>query len=137
MVEDDTQDSTNKIKVIKGTTEGISSVNWYRMYAQQKNYSELALTNSTSTTSSMIWGSQWDQIMIWMKDVPNENKASYYILNALTMGNFGTSDDSQNGKANTGFYDVRNIYDLAGNVYDWTLEAYYTGTRVRRRRHLQ
>ena len=85
----------------------------------------------------MIWGSQWDQIMIWMKDVENTNKNSYYIINSLTMGNLGTSDDTTSGLSATGFYSVKNIYDLAGNVYDWTLEALNTNGRVLRRRLLQ
>ena len=137
MVNTSANDSTNKVTVIKGTTTGIGSVTWYRMYNQQKNYSNLEFTNATTITSSMIWGSQWDQIMIWMKDVRNTAKNSYYIINSLTMGNFGTSDDTTSGLSATGFYSVKNIYDLAGNVFDWTLEADYTNVRVKRRRQLQ
>ena len=127
-----------KVNVVKGATNSsdntsnISNVTWYRMYAQQKIYSKLALGSSTTATSSMIWGSQWDQIMIWMKEVKNTNKNSYYVINSLTMGNFGTSDDSYSDTSNpaaTGCFDVKNIYDLAGNVYDWTLEA--NSTRFR------
>ena len=36
MVNDNAQDTTNEITVIKGTTKGINNVEWYRMYAQQK-----------------------------------------------------------------------------------------------------
>lgn len=138
MTTDNAQDKTNKVKVIKGTTTGISNVRWYRMYAQQKSYSKLALGDTTTVTSSMIWGSQWDQIMIWMKEVRNTNKNSYYIINSLTMGNFGTSDDldtDRNNPASTGNsenYKVKNIYDLAGNVWDWSLEASPTFNRVLR-----
>ena len=143
MLNDNAQDTTNEITVIKGTTKGINNVNWYRMYAQQKSYSKLALTNSTSTTSSMIWGSQWDQIMIWMKEVKNTvntDNGEYYVTNAVGMGNYGVSDGDdypdKSTPAETGCYDVKNIYDLAGNIYDWTLEANYTNSRVLRRRHL-
>ena len=125
------------VNVLKGTTTGINSVTWYKMYEGQKEYSKANIGNKSTTTSSMIWGSQWDQIMIWMKDVRNTAKNSYYIINSLTMGNFGTSDDSTSGLAATGFYSVKNIYDLAGNVYDWTLEAFNTYSRVVRRRLLQ
>ncbi len=145
MVSNNTQDSTNRIKVIKGTTTGISNVNWYRMYAQQKSYSNLALTNSTGITSSMIWGSQWYQILIWMKNVKNTintTKGEYYITNAVGMGNYGSIsgvDDGWNEEsaAPTGYqenYKVKNIYDLAGNVCDWTLEAALTSNRAYRRR---
>ena len=140
MVNEKTQDATNVIKVVKGTTNGINNVDWYRMYAQQKNYDDLKLTKSNNVKSSMIWGSQWDQIMIWMKDI--ENGENYYITNSAGMGNFnlsGVNDgyDDPNNPAETGCFDVKNIFDLAGNVYDWTLEANVTGVRVLRRRLLQ
>ena len=125
------------VNIVKGTQEGINDVTWYKMYEGQKEYKQANIGSKSTTTSSMIWGSQWDQIMIWMKDVENTAKKSYYIINSLTMGNFGTSDDSTSGLADTGFYSVKNIYDLAGNVYDWTLEAINTNYRVKRRRQLQ
>ena len=124
------------IKVVKGTTDGINNVKWYRMYAQQKNYKN-SLKQSKNTKSSMMWGSQWDQIMIWMKDIKNGD--NYYITNSVGRGNFGTGDgytDTSNPTA-TGCFEVKNIYDLAGNVYDWTLEANTTNGRVIRRRQLQ
>ncbi len=128
------------IKVVKGTTDGINNVKWYRMYAQQKNYKN-SLKQSKNTKSSMMWGSQWDQIMIWMKDVQNTvntDNGKYYITNSVGMGNFGTGDgytDTSNPTA-TGCFEVKNIYDLAGNVLDWTLEADSTDFRVNRRRLL-
>ena len=127
--------TTDFVKVVKGTTEGINNVNWYRMYAQQKNY-EKHLSKSNNVKSSMIWGSQWDQIIIWMKD--KENGENYYITNSAGMGNFDLSgvEDGYDGLAATGCFDVKNIYDLAGNVYDWTLEANSTTPRVLRRRLL-
>ena len=114
------------------------------MYAQQKNYSKLALGTSTTATSSMIWGSQWDQIMIWMKEVKNTvntTNGEYYIINSVGMGNYNVSgvDDGYSdtdAPAPTGCFDVKNVYDLAGNVYNWTLEALSTGGRVVRRRRL-
>ena len=135
-----TYDKSNEIQVgvKRGATQGISDVTWYRMYAQQKIYKEKALTESENVTSSMIWGSQWDQIMIWMKEVENEAKSSYYVINSLTMGNYGTSDDEDESTAepaatgNSENYKVKNVFDLAGNVRDWTLEAYSTNGRVYR-----
>ena len=144
---DNSYDSTQQIEVVKGATEGVSdnNINWYRMYAQQKNYSKLALGTSTTATSSMIWGSQRDQIMIWMKEVKNTvNTANgeYYVTNSIGMGNYGTITGVDDGYSNTsspaptGCFDVKNIYDLAGNLLDWSLEAYSAGYRVLRRRRL-
>ena len=129
--------NTNQISVIKGTQDGINSVNWYNMYAKQKKYSSQKSLGTMQ--SSMIWGSQWDQIMVWMKGIENtvnSTNGQYYVTNSLGMGNYGTSDDSQSGLANTGFFKVKNVFDLAGNVYDWTLEANNTYNRVIRRRCL-
>ena len=148
MVDDNKQDTTNIIKVVRGTTEGINNVNWYRMYAQQKNYAKNKFGETAKTKSSMIWGSQWDQIMIWMKDKPakviNETyTGKFYITNAVGMGNYGAIDGVSDGytstssPAETGCFDVKNIFDLAGNVNDWTLEANGTSSRVLRRRRLQ
>ena len=131
----ETYTSSNEIKinVVKGATTGVNSVTWYRMYAQQKLYS--SKTNIT-LASSMIWGSQWDQIMIWMKSEPNETSYAgdkpFYIINAQGMGNFAASAGGTGRKADTGYYAVKNIYDLTGNVYDWTLETGITNCRVHR-----
>ena len=105
---------------------------------------DLGLNSGSTITSSMIWGSQWDQIMIWMKGIENtvnSTNGQYYVTNAVGMGNYGVSgeddyDDTSN-PAETGCYDVKNIFDLAGNVEDRTLEAYNTYNRVKRRRRLQ
>ena len=125
MVANCTQDNTNRVTIIKDTQKGISDskyitdgsgLNWYRMYAQQKNYTTVAALD-TNMTSSMIWGSQWEQIMFWMIDINNESQNSKYIVNSVGMGNYtGTIRE-------TGFYAVKNIYDLAGNVADWTLSG--------------
>ena len=139
---DNSQDTTNKVKIVRGTTNGINNVDWYRMYAQQKAYRNLAEISS-SRTSSMIWGSQWDQIMIWMKEEENEDKNSFYVVNALGMGNYETTDDSDTSTTspaptgNSDEYKVKNVFDLAGNVRDWTLEASSTIFRINRRRPLQ
>ena len=123
--------TTTPVTSIKGTTTGISNVTWYKMYEGQKTYKTAKLKKSEST-SSMIWGSQWDQIMIWMRNVKNGD--NYYITNSVGMGNFGYSGDGfpNSSPANAGCFDVRNIFDLAGNVYDWTLEAFITDCRVSR-----
>ena len=134
--------TTTPVTSIKGIKTGISSVTWYKMYEGQKTYKTAKLTQSAST-SSMIWGSQWDQIMIWMKDVPSKYTNSiytgkFYITNSVGMGNFGTISGVNDGypntlsPANAGCFEVKNVFDLAGNVYDWTLEAYNTGNRVYR-----
>ena len=135
--------ASNRIQVSskRNTTNGIGDVTWYKMYAQQKIYSELAL--ESKTTSSMIWGSQYDQIMIWMKGEKSSDQASsrgkYYVTNGAGKGNYGTisgvENDVYSGIAPTGsqdIYSIKNIFDLAGNVFEWSLEASMTAFRVER-----
>ncbi len=135
--------ASNRIQVSskRNTTNGINKVTWYKMYAQQKIYSELALENKT--TSSMIWGSQYDQIMIWMKEEKSSDQApsrgKYYVTNGAGKGNYGTISEVKNDVyseiAPTGSqdpYSTKNIFDLAGNVDEWSLEANDTCYRVER-----
>ncbi len=134
--------NTNQVSSKKGTLIGISSVTWYRMYAIQSLYSNNVLKNvnsKTTKTSSMIWGSQYDQIMIWMKNIKNDKETTrgkYYVTNGVAKGNYGkitiNGNEIKDGHDNTILpastgsrdeYRVKNIYDLAGNVYEWSLEA--------------
>lgn len=86
--------------------------------------------------SSMIYGSQWDQIMIWMKEVKNtENESKYYILYSSNMGNYNTSSEVTGSPQVSGYknkYSVKQIFDLGGNLYDWTTEANGADNRVLR-----
>lgn len=138
-IDDNTQDTTNKISIVKSATTGVSGMRWYRMYAQQKAYvSNVQKTNSSSLsglTSSMIWGSQWDQIMIWLKGEKKGN--NYYILNASGVANYKSNDSytSTTAPEPTGCFIVRNIYDLAGNLEERTLEARDDCFRIARGGH--
>jgi len=109
--------SKTKAVVAKGNND-ISSQTWYVQYQKNKG-----IAHGTSATSSMIWGCEWNQVMKWfLKD----SRTAGYVTNANSNGNWGT-------KAATGSndkYRVKNIYDMAGNVMDWTLEAYYTTSRI-------
>ena len=143
---------TKQVASKRGTTNGINNETWYKMYARQSLYSNEVLkkvntNNQTTKTSSMIWGSQYDQIMIWMKGEASSEQAQsrgkYYITNGVGKGNYGEikidgkkiedGNDNPSAPASTGSqetYRVKNIYDLAGNVYEWTLEADSTNIRV-------
>ncbi len=88
--------------------------------------------NYISVTSTLIYGVQWDAIMQWIDSayktgtcasdsfVANSDGKGYYNASAPTTT--GSNDD----------YAVKNIYDLAGNVAEWTMESYGTGLRVYR-----
>ena len=94
------------------------------MYKKAKG---IAVNNNV--TSSMIWGSQWDATMRWMYNSGNEEKKKY-TYDSRGKGNY--SSDSPIATGSIEAYAVNNIYDMAGNVSDWTIEAYSTVLRVTR-----
>ena len=126
------------VKSVAGTNTGISGVTWYRMYAEQKKYAEN--NGLTSVKSTMIQGAAYDQVM---KFVENGERPDGQPYNIKTAGNVGhdLSDMYQTGGLNYSgsvqYNDkVKNIYDLEGNVFTWTTEAYSSSDRVFRGRHL-
>ena len=72
-------------------------------------------------TSTLIYGVQWDAIMAWIDPAyktGNCNKDSF-VVNAHERGN----DKLTTLTGSKAEYAVKNIYDLAGNVSEWTMEA--------------
>lgn len=94
-----------------------SAYTWYGLYMKAKELT------TDKVQSHMIWKSQYDQIMIWMKDIKNiTDDTKYYILNGNGMGN--NSGSIQNtGNPTHPEYEVKHIYDLGGNLIESTLGA--------------
>ena len=134
------------VKSVAGTAEGISSVTWYRMYAQQKKYAENK--NLTSVKSSMIQGAAYDQVMKFVENGRRPDGGTYTITEDGNVGHGSSSfttrpyqtggrDYATNYTGTTPYNDkVKNIYDLEGNVRAWTTEASSAFYRVGRGRLL-
>ena len=120
----------------------ISNQSWYAMYPRMKNIS----TNENVETS-MIWGCLWDETLQWLIDTESKTQAEVGS-DSSSWGNYsgttfeytntsgGTSTKSGSTRIPTGSTErnkANNIYDMAGNVLDWTLEGdgsdyrYYRG----------
>ena len=79
-------------------------------FASQHNY--------TSVTSTLTYGCEWDAMCRYIGDSQRTTP---------TLENY---EPELTGSVST---DVsKNIYDLAGNCWEWTMEAYNTVSRVRR-----
>ena len=96
------------------------------MYTDKEKY---------GVTSTLIYGIQWDAIMTWIDpEYKNEDGTLYnkgsFVANSTDKGYYNQLSPTTTGSnAN---YAVKNIYDLAGNVYEWTMEAYFSTNRVGR-----
>ena len=103
----------------------LTETNWYNLYAKCKT---LAKNNKVSTR--MIYGLQWDATCKWL-----ESK-EYNITNSSTWGNYSNNTVAGHGtKQDTGFsekWKANNIYDFAGNCWEWTQETFYTSIRANR-----
>ena len=121
--------------VQKGSTV-LTSQNWYNLY---KACNEIVDTTSiTSAESTMINGTQWDRVLEWLVEtgMPSENVYSdsstwgnysnYNTANEYTEGTPGYEETAGTGVQPAGsseYWKANNIYDLAGNAWDWTQEA--------------
>ena len=119
---------------VKKDQPTLTKTNWYNLY---KKCTELQASDKVKT--QMIWGCQWDVTMNWLissgaktSDEVNKdsstwgNYSNYNAANNYTEGTAGyekNAGSSENWKAN-------NIYDLAGNCWEWTQEADNTNSRA-------
>ena len=90
----------------------------------------------TNVTSTLVYGVQWDAVMRWLNGGTSEEKG--WLTDSSDIGNY-IDNDNTNNPAKTGSkdnYQMKHIYDLAGNVYEWTMEARSTDNRVTRGRLL-
>ena len=122
--------STEDMKESETATTG-GAVELSRNFAKENNYK--------TVQSTLIYGVQWDAVMNWMKNVENSNATSTdkkYIIDSTGMGWYegvsGNSTHKTGIDLNGGKNQVKKVYDLAGNVYEWTMESCNTYFRVGR-----
>lgn len=90
---------------------------------------EDALTNAkaynTTVTSSLLTGAAWDRTLGWLYETGEKN-ASELANNSISWGNYINDTFSNTEELiNTGTFietKANNIYDLAGNLFEWTSE---------------
>ena len=100
----------------------------------------LAEDTNYGVTSTLIYGVQWDTALkfIGVYDIGEENY-DIYATDSTGMGNYSgtsgaddiasTSEPAECG-AREGFRQ-KNIYDMAGNVWEWTMEKVKNNTTLR------
>lgn len=96
------------------------------VYLSQNMYKD-----SSSVVSTLCYGVQWDAVMNFVSD------AEHNIKNSVSWGNYAdsTGDAATNSRSlqKTGTneaWKAKNIYDLAGNVWEWTMESLSSVGRI-------
>ena len=91
----------------------------------------------TSVTSTLIYGVQWDAIMAWIDPAYKTGSCAEdsFVRDSTGKGYYEQSAPTVTGVSAD--YAVKNIYDLAGNCWEWTMESCSTNIRVLRGRRLQ
>ena len=106
------------------------------VYRAQNMYND----SEHAVTSTLIYGVQWDAIMNFI-DSNYSNRGgtcNSFVSNSTGQGNYNEDENTNSWKNNltscgsSDDYRVKNIYDLAGNVFEWTMEAVSTASRVSR-----
>ena len=87
---------------------------WYGLYNTIRKIDE---------NKQMIWGCQYDQVIKFIKENGEDPENGHCDRNLTT--NHALSGQNELDK-------MKNIYDLEGNHWEWTLEAYSTGDRTGR-----
>ena len=125
---DRTSESVNTEMVVKAGVTPYYFVTWEDdSDVEKKGAVTLSREMYTGKTgynvkSTLCYGVQWDAVM---RFVSGEKS----VTDSSTWGNYG-GELKNTGSVST--YQARNIYDLAGNVREWTMEAYSASFRVLR-----
>ena len=105
---------------------GYKAGNWYYLYKACQN----VVTGKENVKSTMIYGVQWDATMDWLKATKFQTEPSKVDTDSSSWGNYSSGSKIDTGSNTT--YEANGIFDLAGNCWEWTQEAYSTQRRILR-----
>ena len=106
-------------------------------YTTAKEECENMYTSEAKVVSHLPYGAEWDTTLQWFKETAFSGEVNPDALigsDSRSWGNYWSeySDTLANTGAG-GYRRVNNIYDIAGNLWEWTQEKYGTVPLVVRR----
>ena len=127
----ETKNAESKYGATSANASDTDTNQWYGLYNKAKTYAQES-NEDKKVVSSMIWGSQYDAMLKWMKG--NKINATSSSPTDLSIGTTSKNTTRVTGGANNGQTvskdKLSNIYDLLGNSLEWTQEANNTSYRV-------
>ena len=117
------------------STTLIDSMLWN--YIDQPEALSTAKAYDTGLNSSLLTGAAWDRTLGWLVETNNKTIEQVCLSNKSSDWGNGTKDtfSGTTGLINTGEFSqtkANNIYDLVGNLWEWTSEAGGVSIRVLR-----
>ena len=111
----------------------------YNYIKQTDSITKAATMNNgkTNVKASLINSAVWDRTLNWLEETKAVTRAE--LFDSTSWGNYQNSQFNFTGKllletGVTEYTKKNNIYDLAGNCYEWTTESDSSGYRVIRGR---
>ena len=138
----ETGNLSNKIPVVQRMNKDNKDQSWYTGYTRLQK-----LGVNGNVKGNMIFGCLWDETIQWLID--SGNKTYSDIVTSASWGNYydstfeyktnikgSTSTKNANrekiiSSGSTEYSKANNIYDMAGNQREWTLEVYAMGRALR------
>ena len=102
----------------------LTNQNWYYLNKACSN-----VVNNSYVQSIMIYGNQWDEVMDWIIDTGGKS-VSEVNEDSANWGNYSNTDGTKRVSGYSEAWKVNNIYDLAGNCYEWTQETSHEYNRI-------
>lgn len=131
-----TKEDVNKSAKI-GIRKELYAYNWINFSNSATDISSGAsylannMYNNNFVGSNLIFGIQWDQVMKFVnKNVSNSRDWGNYLDSTGEAEAFKGAYDYKTGRNKE--WCANNIYDLAGNLSEWTMESYANSARVTR-----
>ena len=142
----ETGDLSQATPVVKRMNTDLVKQNWWQMWKKARKLS------GTSVGVQMIWGIQWDETIKWLIDSGAKTYSEVgsdstnwgnYVNNSFTYytntsKSTSTKSSGTGKRIPSGAYEganANNVFDLAGNVWDWTCESNDSGTSYSRYVH--
>ena len=110
--------NNNEKVVSKANEEDITYQSWIDLYKVVKK-----VYDRDDIATEMIWGCQWDAMLVWFA---NNSDIYNNVYNSRNIGNYSYKLEKTGSNEN---YCLNNIYDIAGNAFEWTQRGSVIGGR--------